>query len=240
MSFICTSAIRHPWFARIGWQWLAELVERLQPGVHRLLEAVLREPPLDSEVGESGAVGRLVQDLLGLVEQRMQRRHVADQQRSIRRVELQLPGQREVIGPALLTEEVQTVSAVLEGQRERRLSPRLPRRAPQHLDEPDALVLVGQSTAADADVAGGLEQPVVPERDQPPTDPQVRLALGVIGQADPRRLGHPVVAEAVPGVAADRVGDPPATAVDGLEQAKFEGRPQAPGRPRRAAVRPPS
>ena len=80
--------------------------------------------------------------------------------------------------------------------------------------------------AADADVTGGLEQPVIPELDQPPTDPEVNLALVVFGQADPRRLGHPVVAEAVPGVAADRVGDPPATAVDGLEQAKLEGRPE--------------
>ena len=80
--------------------------------------------------------------------------------------------------------------------------------------------------AADADVAGGLEQPVVAQLDQPSTDPQVRLALVVIGQAVPRRLGHPVVAEAVPGVAADRVGDPPATAVDGLEQAKLEARPE--------------
>ena len=167
-----------------------------------------------------------MQDLLGLVEQRMQRRHVTDQQRGVRGVELQLPGQREVSGPALLTEQVQTVSAVLECQRERRLSPRLPRRAPQHLDEPDALVVVGQPQAADADVAGGLEQPVVPERDQPPTDAQVNLALVVSGQADPRRLGHPVVAEPVPGVAADRVGDPPATAVEGLEQAKLEGRPE--------------
>ena len=78
----------------------------------------------------------------------------------------------------------------------------------------------------DADVAGGLEQPVVPKLDQPPTDPQVHLALGVIGQAGPRRLGDPVVAEPVAGVAADRVGDPPATAVDGLEQAKLEGRPK--------------
>ncbi len=156
----------------------------------------------------------------------MQRRHVAHQQGGLGGVELQLPGQREMGSPALLTEQAQTVSAALEGQRERRLRAGLPCRAPQHLDEPDALVVVGQAVAADADVAGGLEQPVVPQLDQPPSDPKVRLALGVIGQAVPRRLRHPIVAEAVPGVAADRVGDPLATAVDGLEQAKLEARPE--------------
>ena len=72
-------------------------------------------------------------------------------------------------------------------------------------------------------MAGGLEQPVIPQLDQPSTDPQVNLALVVVGQADPRRLGHPVMAEAVAGVAADGVGDPPAIAVDGFEQAKLEG-----------------
>ena len=34
-----------PRFARIVWQRLAELVERPQPGLQRLLEPVLREPP---------------------------------------------------------------------------------------------------------------------------------------------------------------------------------------------------
>ena len=66
----------------------------------------------------------------------------------VRGVELQLPGQREVGVPALFAEQAQTVSAVLEGQRERRLRPRLACRTAQHLDEPDALVVVGQALAA--------------------------------------------------------------------------------------------
>ena len=43
------------------------------------------------------------------------------------------------------------------------------------------------------------------------------------------RLGHPVMAEAVPGVAADRVGDPLAAAVDGLEETKLKTRPKCLG-----------
>ena len=76
------------------------------------------------------------------------------------------------------------------------------------------------------EVARGLEQPVAPPLDQPPTDSQMCLAGGVVGQADSRRLGHPVMAEAVSGVATDRVGDPSAAAVDGLEQTKLEARPE--------------
>ena len=139
---------------------------------------------------------------------------------------MQLPSQVEVSGPTLSTEQVQGAPAVLERQRERGLRPRLSCRTPQHLDEPNALRVVGQPTSADADVARGLEQPVVALLDQPPTDSQMCLAGGVVGQADPRRLGHPVMAEAVSGVATDRVGDPSAAAVDGLKQTQLEARPE--------------
>ena len=65
--------VGHPRFARMAWQRLAEFVKRPQPGFQRVLEAILRYPPLEPQEGESGTVGRLVQDLLGLVEQPMQR-----------------------------------------------------------------------------------------------------------------------------------------------------------------------
>ena len=68
-----------PRFAWIVWQRLAEFVERAQPRLDRLLDAVLRHLPLQSEVGESGAVGRLGQILVGLVKQGMQGRDVTDQ-----------------------------------------------------------------------------------------------------------------------------------------------------------------
>ncbi len=192
-SFIRTSAIAQPRFARIVWQWLTELVERAQPRLDCLLDTVLSYLPLQSEIGESCAVGRLAQILVGLIEQGMQGRDVTDQLSGIRGVKLQLPRQREVGGPALLTEEAETVSAVLEGQRERCLRPRFPRRTAKHLDEPDALCVVGQAVAADADMTRGLEQPVVAKLDQPSTDPEMNLALVVFGQADsapPRPPGH--------------------------------------------------
>jgi len=92
----------------------------------------------------------------------------------------------------------------------------------------DALVL-GELVTTYADVAGGLEQPIVALLGQPTTDPQVRLAPRVIGHALPSGLDHPVVAEAIPGVAADRVGDPLAAAVNDLEQAKLKTRPKCLG-----------
>ena len=78
-SFIRTSAMPSRGLPGSLWQRLAELVECAQPRLDRLLDAVLRHLPLQSEVGESGAVGRLGQILVGLVKQRMQRRDVADQ-----------------------------------------------------------------------------------------------------------------------------------------------------------------
>src|ERR1700733_7336973 len=114
--------VGHPRFARIAWQRLAEFIERPQPGFQRLLEAILRNPSLKPQEGESGAVRRLVQAAFGLVEQPMQGRRVAQQQGRLRGVELQLSGQQEVSGPTRFAEQTQTVSAVLKGEWERRLS----------------------------------------------------------------------------------------------------------------------
>ena len=143
--------------------------------------------------------------------------HVTDQQRGVSGVELQLPGQREVRGPALLAEQVQGVPAVSERQRERGLRSSLSRCSPYYLDEPGAFDVVGQPQATDADVARGFEHRSSPSVDQPSADAQVNGAHVVSGKARARRLGHAVVAEPVAGVAADRVGDPLAVAVEGLE-----------------------
>src|SRR5271154_316567 len=111
--------VGHPRFARIAWQWLAEFIERPQPGFQRLLEAILRYPSLKPQEGESGAVCRLVQAPFGLVEQFMQGLRVAHQQGRLRGVKLQLSGQQEVSSPTRFTEQTQTVSAVLKGEWER-------------------------------------------------------------------------------------------------------------------------
>ena len=185
--------IAHAWLARIGRHAFAELVERLQPNLERLLETVLCDPAFEPEVSEPRAVRGLAQMLLGLVEQRIERRHVTDQQRGVSGVELQLPGQREVCGPSLLAEQVQGVPAVLEGQRERGLRPSLSCRPPQYVDEPGAFDVVGQPQATDADVACGFEYSVVPQRDQPPTDAQVNVRgwrRRTVRRAPPRPPGR--------------------------------------------------
>ena len=51
--------VGHPRFARMAWQRLAEFVKRPQPGFQRVLEAILRYPPLEPQEGESGTVGAL-------------------------------------------------------------------------------------------------------------------------------------------------------------------------------------
>jgi len=209
-------SVAHSWLARIGWQRLAELVERKKPDVHCVLEAILRHSTLEPEVREPGAVSGILQDLFGLVEERAQCRDVAHKQGSLGGVELQFPADRKMGSPALVAEQAQPVLTALEGQREGRLGAGLLRRPPQHLDKLNALVVI-HAVATDADVTSGFEQPIVSQPNQPPRRPQVRLSLGVIGQAVPRRLRHAVVAEAVPGVAADRVGYPLAAAVEGLE-----------------------
>ena len=81
----------------------------------------------------------------------------------------------------------------------------------------------------DADVAGGLEQSVVAKLNEASADAQVYFTLGVFGQIGACRLGDPVVAEPVSGVAADRVGDATATAVDGFDETKLETCPQCLG-----------
>src|ERR1700739_2940657 len=116
-------------------------------------------------------------------------------------------------GPALSTEQVQCVPAVVERQRERSVGPRLLCRTPQYLDEPNTLGVVGEPTSAYPEVAPGPENPVAPQLDQPATDSQVCFAGGVAGQADSSRLGHPVVAEAVSGGVTYRVCGSPARAV---------------------------
>ena len=47
----------------------------------------------------------------------------------------------------------------------------------EYLDETDALIIIGEGLAAGADVAGGLEQPVVSQPDKASGDAQVNLAL---------------------------------------------------------------
>src|ERR1700733_2166794 len=111
--------VGHPRFARIVWQRLAEFIERPQPGVQRLLEAILRYPSLKPQEGESGAVCRRVQAPFSLVEQPMQGLRVAQQQGRLRGVKLQLSGQQEVSSPTRFTEQTQTVSAVLKCEWER-------------------------------------------------------------------------------------------------------------------------
>ena len=60
--------VAHAWLARLSRQLFAELVERLKPNLQRLLEPVLRDAPLEPQVGEARAVRGLAQVLLGLVE----------------------------------------------------------------------------------------------------------------------------------------------------------------------------
>lgn len=60
----------------------------MEPDFERFLETVLDDPPLQSKVGQPGAVCGLVEVPLGLVEKRIERRHVADQQRGVGGVEL--------------------------------------------------------------------------------------------------------------------------------------------------------
>jgi hypothetical protein len=78
-----------------------------------------------------------------------------------------------------------------------------------------------------AQVTGRLEQPLVGVLKEPPADAQMHLALRVIAEPHPARLGDPVVAEAVAGLTADYLSDPAAAGVDGLEQAEVEGRPES-------------
>ena len=199
-SFIRTSATAIRGLPGSVRQRLAELVERAQPGVQRLLQPVLRHPALEPEVGEAGAVGRRRQELFGLVEQRPATRPTSPTRSAASaasscssRVSAKWSAQRRRPSRA------RPLRQYLEGQRKRGLRPRLVRRPPQHLDEPDALVAVGQPLAADADVTGGLEQPGSPSATsrRPMRRCVSRCVLG--GQSVPRGLGHPVVAEAVSG-----------------------------------------
>ena len=61
-----------PRLARTVWQRLAEFVECVQPCLDRILDAVLRYPAFQPQVGEAGAVSRLGKKLVGLVEQQVQ------------------------------------------------------------------------------------------------------------------------------------------------------------------------
>ncbi len=63
--------VAHAWLARLSRQSLPELGERLQPDLQRIPEPVLRDAPLEPEIGEPRTVRGLAQVLLGLVEQRM-------------------------------------------------------------------------------------------------------------------------------------------------------------------------
>src|ERR1700721_579343 len=117
--------VGHSRFARIAWQWLAEFIERPQPGFQRLLEAILRYPSLKPQEGESGGGCRRGQAPFSLVEQPIQGLRVAQQQGRLRGVKLQLSGQQEVSSPTRFTQQTQTVSAVLKGEGERCLCPGL-------------------------------------------------------------------------------------------------------------------
>jgi hypothetical protein len=147
----------------------------------------------------------------------MERSDVTDQQCSLGCAELKVPCQWKVCVPTPSAQQAQTVAGILQGEREGSLAAGLARGTVKDLDELDALV-VGQLSSAGADVASRLEQPVVTEANKAATDSQVYFALGVFGQVGARRLGYSVMTEAVVGIATDRVGDPAAAAVDGLDE----------------------
>ena len=134
-----------------------------------------------------------------------------------------------MVHPAPEAEQRQAGPEALEGQRERGLPAGRHRRAALDLGEPGALGPVGQAEATDPEVAGRLEQPLLPALAEPPAEPQVHGFAGLAGQPGPGHLRDPVVAEAVARGAVDHGVDPAAAGVDGLEQAQVERRPQALG-----------
>ena len=135
--------------SRIVRQRLAEFVERVQACLDRVLDTVFCDSALQPEVGETGAVGRLGKKLVGLVEQCMQCGHIADEQRPPpRQSSCSSRVSEKCVSQRFPPSRRRPVAAVLEGQWERRLRPRLACRTVQYLDEPDTLVVVCQALPA--------------------------------------------------------------------------------------------
>ena len=78
------------------------------------------DPPLEPEVGESSRGRRARAGTARPRRAAHSVRHVTDQQRGVRGVELQLPGQRKVGGPAMLAEQVQSRSGSIRAPAGRR------------------------------------------------------------------------------------------------------------------------